>query len=122
FADGIAVWTYDDRGVYSDWIATHSSDARDLALRFHRLCSDPNSDIVTLRSSARSLYDLLIAPVQYRLAKGRTLLVEPDAFLAYVPWEALIDPQSRYLVDSSPVVVIPGLYQMSVLRPVTPIR
>jgi CHAT domain-containing protein/tetratricopeptide (TPR) repeat protein len=120
FPDGIAAWTYDDRGIFSDWIP-QSPEVRDLALRFHRFCSDPDSDIGELHSSGRALYDLLIGPLQHRLAKDRILLLEPDDFLTEIPWEALVDSESHYLVQSSPVVVIPGIYRLSSLRQLTPI-
>ncbi len=117
FPDGMAVWSYDDRGVFSQWISTPLPPVRELAQRFVRLCSDRNSDIDALRATARSLYDLLISPIERRLAAGRTLLFEPDDFLTDMPWEALLDPSARYLVQSSPVVIIPGLYRLSALRP-----
>jgi CHAT domain-containing protein len=117
FPDGIIIWSYDDRGIFSEWVSTTLAPVRDLTLRFVRLCSDPHSDIDTLRASARSLYDLLLAPIQDRLTAGRTILFEPDDFLEYVPWEALVDSKSRYLVENSRAIVIPGLYRMSALRP-----
>src|SRR5271166_140219 len=46
FPDGIAVWVYDDRGIFSRWIPTSLPPVEELALRLERLCSDPTSDLV----------------------------------------------------------------------------
>jgi CHAT domain-containing protein/tetratricopeptide (TPR) repeat protein len=116
FPDGIAVWTYDDRGVFSRWVPTSLSPVHDLALRAQRLCSDPSSDLDTLRTTTQELYKLLIAPVEERLVPGRTVVFEPDDFLATIPWEALVDPSAHYLAERFTVVVAPGLYRMMHLR------
>jgi CHAT domain-containing protein/tetratricopeptide (TPR) repeat protein len=120
FPDGIAVWTYDDRGVFSRWLSTSLQAVQDLTLRFERLCSDPRSDIFRLRATARSLYDLLVGPVQERLATGRTVVFEPDDFLTTIPWEALVDQSGHYLAERSAIVVTPGLYRTIHSRPSTP--
>jgi CHAT domain-containing protein/tetratricopeptide (TPR) repeat protein len=121
FPDGIAVWVYDDRGVSSRWIPTSLSPVLDLVIRFQRLCSDPNSDIDTLRTTARALYSLLIAPVEQRLVPGRTIVFEPDDFLANIPWEALVGPGAHYLAERATVIVAPSLYRTMHLRPVSAI-
>jgi CHAT domain-containing protein len=41
---------------------------------------------------------------------------EPDDFLTGVPWEALVDANSRYLAQRAAVVVIPSLYRTMHLR------
>jgi len=121
FPGGIAVWTYDDRGVFSRWIPTSLPPVQDLALHFERLCSDPTSDLVTLRATARALYDLLIAPVEDRLVPGRIIVFEPDDFLAAIPWDALVDSRAHYLAERAAVVVAPGLYRAIHLRVATAI-
>jgi len=117
FPDGIVVWIYDDRGIYSQWLPTSPSQVQDLTVRFERLCSDPASDPAILRTTARSLYDLLVAPIESRLASGRTLLIEPDEFLAKVPFDALVDASGRYLIERTSLVISPGLYMQMSLRP-----
>ncbi len=117
FPDGIAIWAYDDRGVSSRWIPTSSSTVRDLVVRFQRLCSDRNSDIAALRTTARALYDILIGPVEERFVSGRTIVFEPDDFLENLPWEALVQPTSHYLLERSPIFVAPTLYRTMHLRP-----
>jgi tetratricopeptide (TPR) repeat protein len=117
FPDGIAVWVYDDRGIFSQWIPTSLPLVQELALRLGRLCEDPLSDLVALQTTARSLYDLLLAPVETLLVPGRTIVLEPDDILEAVPWEVLVDSDSRYLAERNAVVVAPSLYQTIRLRP-----
>ena len=117
FPDGIAVWSYDDRGISSQWIAHSLPQVRDLSARFHALCSDPSSDVTALRTTARSLYDLLVAPVEERMGSGRILLFEPDEVLAGIPFEALLDRSGHYLAQRTAVVRSPGLYLTMRLRP-----
>jgi len=116
FDDGVAVWAYDDRGVYSHWIHESLPDLQRLAFGFQRLCADPKSDINTLKNSARSLYNLLVAPVDARLVGDRTIVFEPDDVLAVIPWEALVDSRSHYLAERGPIVVAPSLYRAMHLR------
>jgi len=117
FPDGIAVWTYDDRGIYSRWIPTSLPPVQDLALRFQRLCSDRNSDLATLRTTSHALHNLLIAPVEERFVPGRTIVFEPDDFLSGIPWAALLDSRGHYLAERAAVVEAPGLYRAMHLRP-----
>jgi len=117
FSDGIAVWVYDDRGVSSRWIPTSLPPVQDLIVRFQRLCSDRNSDISTLRTTGRALYDLLIGPVEELLTSSRTIVFEPDDSLEDIPWEALVDPRGHYLLERSPVFLQPSLYRTMHLRP-----
>jgi CHAT domain-containing protein/tetratricopeptide (TPR) repeat protein len=116
-AEGIAIWAYDDRGVSSRWVAEPLSDVKNLATRFNALCSDPSSDLALLRTVARSLYDLLIAPIEDRIVGGRVLLFEPDDALAGVPFDVLIDSSGRYLAQKNAVATFPGLYLALRLRP-----
>jgi CHAT domain-containing protein len=118
-AEGIAIWAYDDRGVSSRWVAEPLSEVRNLSARFTALCSDPSSDLTALRTIARSLYDLLVAPIEDRIDGRRVLLFEPDDALAGIPLDALIDSGGRYLAQKSAVVTFPGLYLALQLRPAT---
>lgn len=121
FPDGIVIWVFDDRGVYSQWISSPVSLVHGLTNQFQELCSDPGSDPAALRRTARSLYDLLIGPVEGRLMQSRTLSIEPDDFLAEIPWAALVDRRGHYLIESAPIVITPGLYRAMHLRLATAI-
>jgi CHAT domain-containing protein/tetratricopeptide (TPR) repeat protein len=105
--DGLAIWVYDDRGVNANWIAKSPQEVQDLqelAANFHAQCSDPSSELIALRRDARSLYGMLIAPVEQHLTPGRTLVIEAEGWLARVPVEALLDAQDRYLIERAPIV------------------
>ncbi len=101
---GLAIWAYDDRGVYARWIPMKVEDLQELAGRFQDLSSDPKSEKSALRRDARSLYQAFIAPVEQRLAPGRTLVIEAEGWLARVPFEALVDANDHYLIERTPIV------------------
>ncbi len=101
---GLAIWVSDDRGVTAQWTAKSTQDLQELASRFHDLTSDPKSELSAVRRDARGLYESLIAPVENRLAPGRTLIVEAEGPLARVPFEALLDSNDHYLVERWPIV------------------
>jgi CHAT domain-containing protein len=61
------------------------------------------------RNPARQLYDLLIAPVASRLKPDGTLIVVPDGALSSLPFDALVDPSGRFLVERTPLSVVPAL-------------
>ena len=116
FEDGVAVWAYDDHGVDSHWIHESLPNLKERVFRLQRLCEDPRSDINALKNSARSIYDLLVAPIESRFVSGRAIVFEPDDFLAMIPWEALVDSESHYLAERGPIIVTPNLYRAMHLR------
>lgn len=116
FSDGVAVWAYDDRGIHSHWVAVSEPELRSLITKLQRLCADPMSDLTQLRGTARSLYDLLIKPLEERLDPTRTLLFEPDEPLDVIPWEVLVDQKGQYLAAKFSTTVTPGLYRLTRLR------
>jgi CHAT domain-containing protein/tetratricopeptide (TPR) repeat protein len=115
-AEKMVVWVYDDRGVSAKWIPESSVEVERTALRLNQLCSDPKSNLEDVRRNSRTLYDLLIAPMQDRLVPLRTLVIEADGPLTSIPIEALLDPHDRYLGDNASVVSSLGFYYYSRLR------
>ena len=101
---GLVIWIYDDRGISAQWIPKATQDLQELAARFSDLSSDPKSELSALRRDAHRLYELLVAPVEQRLAPGRTLVIEAEGSLARVPFEALLDSNDHYLVERWPIV------------------
>jgi len=108
--DGLAIWTYDNRGVNVLWRPITSRALPELAEQFYDSCSDPRSEREALRRDARSLYASLIAPVEGRLEAGRALAIEANDWAARVPFEALVDPEGRALIQRWAIVHSLGQY------------
>lgn len=108
--DGLAIWTYDNRGVNVQWTPAPARDLPEKAERFYDFCADPNSEPSGIRRDARDLYAALIGPIEDRLEAGRTLVVEANGWTARVPFEALMDSDGHALIERWPVVHSLGLY------------
>ena len=101
---GLAIWVYDDRGINAHWFPQPTDGLQELAERFYNLSSDPGSELIALRRDARSLYEMLITPVEQDLAPGRALVIEADGWLTRVPFEAMLDANGHYLIERAPIV------------------
>jgi tetratricopeptide (TPR) repeat protein len=111
--DGLAVWTYDDRGIFGDLHKAAVDSILGNVDRFRRLCSDRNSDLTALRREGRALYDLLILPIEDKFSSNRALFVELDDQLAGLPLEALVDPHGHYFGEMHTISISPGMYYRS---------
>ena len=118
---GLATWVYDDRGIFSRWSEGNTSDLEARAQHLRSLCSDPRSDISTIRLEARALYNALVAPIEQRLSQGRVLIVELDKPLAGIPFDTLIDRHGRYLGERGPIVSSMGIYYRRNARASVPV-
>jgi len=119
--EGLGIWVYDNRGVFAHWMEGNPRDLMAKARWFRELSSDPTSEEADRWSAARGLYNILIAPVEPQLLRGRTLVIEADEGLAGIPFHALIDSQNRFLGERAPLVSSLGLYYRGDLRRSTPI-
>lgn len=108
--DGLAIWTYDDRGVNGQWRPEPTRELVETAQRFYESCSDPDSELSAVRRDARSLYTSLIAPIEQRLQSGRTLVIEANGWARRVPFESLLDASDHYLIERGPIVHSLGQY------------
>jgi len=108
--DGVAIWTYDNRGVNAQWFPTASSDLREVGERFYDSCSNPHSEMSAFRRDAHNLYAALIAPIERQLEPARTLVIEANGWLARVPFEALLDANGHALIERWPIVHSLGEY------------
>lgn len=105
----LLTWTADNRGVTSHQVKVSSTTLVSDVDRFRDLCANPNSDPQLLRSEARRLYDVLVAPVENQFGTGRTLIFELDDSLSQLPLEALIDAQDHFLGDRVPILSSRGI-------------
>lgn len=58
---------------------------------------------------AKKIYNLLLAPVARQLENKNRLIVAPDAALWELPFQALVDPKNKYVVESAAVSYAPSL-------------
>ncbi len=61
------------------------------------------------QDSARTLYNLLIAPIESKLDQQSTLVVLPDGALRLLPFDALLDRSGHFLVERTRLVIAPAL-------------
>lgn len=61
------------------------------------------------REAGRTLYDLLIKPVEAQLRSGGTLIVIPDGALRALPFAALTDSDGKFLIERTRLAVAPAL-------------
>ncbi len=61
-----------------------------------------------LEPESRRLYDLLIAPLQDRLAAGRVLVIAPDEITYGIPFAALRNSSGRFLIDETAIAIAPA--------------
>jgi CHAT domain-containing protein len=78
--------------------------------RFRRRMENRDYDFQGL---SHQLYDLLIKPAQTQLQNKTNLIISPDNLLWDLPFQALLSPGSRYLVEDAAISYVPSL---SVLR------
>ena len=70
-----------------------------LVERFRILVQRPEADPAPLAEVTRRLHQILLAPAQAELAGARTLLIRADGPLLLLPFAALRDDNSAYLVE-----------------------
>ena len=68
------------------------------------------------RTSARRLFDRLLAPAMTELKSATEWIVSPDGALWEVPFQALVDPAGRHVLETRAVSVTPSLTAAARLR------
>jgi CHAT domain-containing protein len=116
FPSGLAIWLVDGTGVHTAWVGV-SQDSLDRAVdAFARLCADPLSDQSLIDKQGRQLYQWLLQPVNAFLHGATTLVIEPDARLNSIPFQALKSPTGEYAGDRFLMIESPGLGYSKLLR------
>ena len=79
----------------------------------------PAMALANIQAHLKSLYEMLVRPVEGLLSEKKSLIVVPSDFLHYVPFHALFDG-SAYLVDRFTISYAPTatIYRLFVERPV----
>jgi TPR repeat protein/CHAT domain-containing protein len=98
--------------------AEEQGDLPAMLADYRRLLSRPHPSPEKRRKRewlARSLFDVLLAPVQDVLAGIEELIVIPDGSLWAIPLETLRLPDGRYLVERHHLVYLPSLQVRALL-------
>jgi tetratricopeptide (TPR) repeat protein len=82
------------------WVALGEAKPIDAAVDAVLAAMDSRIAEATARARLRRLDAQLLAPIRAQLSGIAHLIVAPDGKLNLVPFEALIDPQGRYALDS----------------------
>jgi CHAT domain-containing protein len=70
------------------------------------------------RATASALYKTLIAPAGLDLAHTRRLIVVPDGVLWELPFQVLMNPEGRYLLDDCAISYAPSLTALKAMTEV----
>lgn len=100
-----------DLNVYPLAIKPQELDAR--AENFRRALAARD---LNFRAPARELYDLILAPAQKQLEGKSNLIIVPDGMLWNLPFQALLTPDNRYLVEDYDVAYAPSLTVLREMR------
>lgn len=68
--------------------------------------SDPRLTPNSIKPSLKAVYERVIGPLEPFLAGSTHLLVAPDGQLNTIPFEALMDRQDRYLIESYTITLL----------------
>lgn len=71
---------------------------------------------LSFAAPARSLYADLLGPVDGILASGRSLIVVPDGPLWQVPFQALISPRGKFVVEERAISYAPSLSALGAIE------
>ncbi len=78
------------------------------------LISGDNSD--QLHQLGRYLYDYFIRPIENEIDNFNKLIIVPDGILAFLPFETLIMPDGRYLIEKFDISYIQSLAVSEIVK------
>jgi CHAT domain-containing protein/tetratricopeptide (TPR) repeat protein len=115
--EGTFAWIYSQTVVRQQRLPISAQEVELLARRFADLCSRPDSNLATVKSESRVLYQKLFEPMEPLLSHYRHLVIEPDKALWLIPFEALLDANGSYLADRFAISLSPGLDYLAISPP-----
>ena len=80
----------------------------ELVQNYLRLVSIPGSDPAELSNLSRQLYGILIAPIETHLSNDSQIFIVADKILNNVPFQSLLSPAGKYLVEDFAVQLSPS--------------
>ena len=108
--DKLVAWLITNTSIASKTITISAADLRAVASDYVARISAGPGDDENRKTLSRRLYELLIRPFQAQLDRQKALCIVPDKILSYVPFAALISPESgQYLVADFLLLSSPSL-------------
>jgi len=77
---------------------------------------------VNFRNSAKEIYQLLIQPAAAQLKGHSELIIVPDSILWELPFQALINPADRYLLQDFTISYVPSLSVLKEMKKLSSVR
>lgn len=110
FPQWTTIWIADDRGIRETRIPLTAKALQKLVKDFYFLCSDPDSSVEKVKDEGLRLYRGLIGPIRSSIKENRSLLIEADDSLGFLPWSALVTESGFYLGEQYKLRQVPGLF------------
>jgi CHAT domain-containing protein len=95
----IAIWITSSMAINYRSVDVDTENLDSSIRAFQHLCADPQSDFDMVKLQSTSLYKLFIAPIDDILSNVETVVFEPDEKLGSFPFQALMDSNSRFLIE-----------------------
>src|SRR5262249_2324112 len=73
----------------------------DHLIRHFRFLMDPLMSPEEIKRIARQIDTVVMEPIRHLIPNASVFLIAPDGMLDLLPFEALVDDQQRYLVETS---------------------
>jgi CHAT domain-containing protein len=108
FGEKLVVWVISQDGFAPVVVPVTIADLNEKIKTFAGLVSRPNADETLERDAARELYDLLIEPVQDKLAADSQICIVPSKALFEVPFAALVAPDGEPLIKKFTIIYAPS--------------
>jgi len=97
--DKLLIWLLRDRCFNVQAVPIAASELKTRVLHYCELVSTASSSDEDVRRESESLYELLIRPIQSELDRNRQICVIPEKALNYLPFNTLVTPDGRYLIN-----------------------
>jgi len=108
--DKLIVWLISKNRVQSRQVAIRLKDLEALVSNYlEQVSSQPKNNDVEIPESAKSLYELLIQPIEASIDGKKLLCIVPDKALNSLPFGALFSRQpNKYLIEKYRIIYSPS--------------
>lgn len=103
--DMLISYFYGEKAIYAFGITKNTKQLKRITLDYnfndslkltYKMLSNPKSNLKLLKKNLESLHDKIVAPIN---KLNQNLIIVADGLLNYIPFAALIDKKSNYLLE-----------------------